>query len=36
MLQDKEKALENWNQFELNDALCESLVANNFNEPTKV
>jgi superfamily II DNA/RNA helicase len=31
-----EKELENWTQYQLDESLAESLIANNFEKPTNV
>ena len=33
---DEKTAVENWTDFEMNEALAESLVANKFEKPTEV
>ena len=35
-MQEQETDVENWTQFELNEELAESLVANGFTKPTPV
>ena len=35
-MQEQETEIENWTQFDLNEALAEAVVANGFKKPTDV